>query len=461
MKKIAFIVSFGIIIFFAPKITKALSGCLDYGMAYEDYTRPGYCKCMSGYIWGKNFMGNSYCVSGNGECEKQYGYYASYDTISGSCECDYGYVFGEDMFGDKQCVDPDDICREKLGYSSKYNSSNDQCECNSGYELSLKSSGGLECKSCISKYGYYSSYSYLSEKCECNDGYTLNEESQCVEKQNNVYFKLIELDTYNKKALIKSEYDNKYYSIGYRFGCYDSSFSRYVNKQIVVNLGTDFYIDVNDKIVLQDDDETCEIKSFEKVDSDFTLFPEESGESDVSVDFCKILYINAFKATDGKCYCFLGYSFNSSSNKCDIATTAKTTTTVAETKVTYDKKLTEKLKGKILLQTESRGEAWYVNPKDGSRYYMANGDEAYNVMRSFGVGVSNKDLEKIKTSKTFAKKNSGKILLQVENHGEAYYIDFNGIAHYLKDGAAAYEIMRSLGLGITNSNLNKLAEGSL
>lgn len=118
--------------------------------------------------------------------------------------------------------------------------------------------------------------------------------------------------------------------------------------------------------------------------------------------------------------------------------------------------LSNRLKGRILLQVESNGEAWYVNPPTAERYYMANGNEAYNVMHDLGVGITNKDLEKVKTNKTFAKKNSGKIFLQIEAKGEAYYIDFNGVAHYLKDGAAAYEIMRSLGLGITNKDLFKI-----
>jgi len=126
-----------------------------------------------------------------------------------------------------------------------------------------------------------------------------------------------------------------------------------------------------------------------------------------------------------------------------------------------DENLSNKLKGKIMLQIESHGEAWYVNPADGKRYYMANGEKAYNAMRSFGVGITNKNLDKIKTNKTFAKNNSGKIFLQVELRGEAYYIDFNGVAHYLKNGTAAYEVMRSLGLGITNNDLSKISEGNL
>lgn len=117
--------------------------------------------------------------------------------------------------------------------------------------------------------------------------------------------------------------------------------------------------------------------------------------------------------------------------------------------------------GKILLQIENHGEAWYVNPKTEKRYYMANGNEAFKIMRNFGIGIKNSDLNKIKSDKTYAKKYSGKIMLQVESHGEAYYIDFNGNAIYLKDGSAAFMVMRNLGLGIKNSDLSKILEGKL
>ena len=118
--------------------------------------------------------------------------------------------------------------------------------------------------------------------------------------------------------------------------------------------------------------------------------------------------------------------------------------------------LTTKLKGRILLQVESHGEAWYVNPKDAKRYYLANGSEAYNIMRDLGVGITNANLAKLMSDKTFAKKNQGKIFLQIEKNGEAYYIDINGVAHYLKDGEAAYSIMHELGLGIKNLDLKKI-----
>ena len=127
--------------------------------------------------------------------------------------------------------------------------------------------------------------------------------------------------------------------------------------------------------------------------------------------------------------------------------------------ITVDDKLSERLKGEILLQVEERGEAWYVNPSNTKRYYMANGDEAYNIMRNLGIGITNDDYNRVLADKNFAKLHSGKIFLQVEEHGEAYYIDFDGNAHYLKDGSEAYGIMRDLELGITNDNLRKIDIG--
>lgn len=121
-------------------------------------------------------------------------------------------------------------------------------------------------------------------------------------------------------------------------------------------------------------------------------------------------------------------------------------------------KTPENLKGRILIQVESKGEAYYINPKDGLKYYMSNGDEAFKIMKTLGVGMSNKDIVKMKSDVNFRKKFIGKILLQVESHGEAYYISFDGRYNYLKDGASALTVMKKLGLGISNANLNKIAE---
>ena len=54
--------------------------------------------------------------------------------------------------------------------------------------------------------------------------------------------------------------------------------------------------------------------------------------------------------------------------------------------------LLEKLKGKIVLQVQSHGEAWYICPVDGKRYYLKNGDEAYRIMSKLGFGITTNDL---------------------------------------------------------------------
>jgi hypothetical protein len=51
--------------------------------------------------------------------------------------------------------------------------------------------------------------------------------------------------------------------------------------------------------------------------------------------------------------------------------------------------------GKIFLQVEQNGEAWYVNPDDSKRYYLGRPQDAFNIMRSLGLGITNIDLENI------------------------------------------------------------------
>ena len=127
-----------------------------------------------------------------------------------------------------------------------------------------------------------------------------------------------------------------------------------------------------------------------------------------------------------------------------------------------------KLKGYILLQVESHGEAWYVNPADGKRYYMKDGATAYEMMRKFGLGITDADLAKIpeengkNNNPSLVNKLKGKILLQVQAHGEAWYIHpKTGYRYYMKDGEAAYSLMRFYSLGITNKDLEKIPVGEL
>ncbi len=178
-----------------------------------------------------------------------------------------------------------------------------------------------------------------------------------------------------------------------------------------------------------------------------------------------------------------------------------------------NKVMYEGLRGKIILTVEQNGEAYYVGPENENVYYLGRPKDAFGVMRDQGVGITNKDLYKIPIATTksgadsdsdglpdnledalgldalnadsdgdgygdgeelmggyspwgvgkqnidndFGKKQKGKILLQVENNGEAWYVNpNNGKRYFLGRPEDAFGIMRDLGLGVSDDNFNEL-----
>lgn len=116
--------------------------------------------------------------------------------------------------------------------------------------------------------------------------------------------------------------------------------------------------------------------------------------------------------------------------------------------------LATQLSGRILLQVESRGEAWYVNPKDQKKYYLGKPDDAYSLMKQLSVGISEKEFAS--WSKGAPSWSKGKLYIRPQSHGEAYYVDLNQRWHYLGRANDAWLLFRSQGIGITNANLAKI-----
>lgn len=134
--------------------------------------------------------------------------------------------------------------------------------------------------------------------------------------------------------------------------------------------------------------------------------------------------------------------------------------------VTPDLKLAARLAGRLLLQTENKGNIWYVNNKDNKRY-LVTADNALSLFRSFSVGISEANLNKFPTKESgkkgdsnLQKKFAGKFLLRVEKGGNISYIDLNGYRHDISRDNLM-NIFRSLSLGVSNTNIYKIPVGVL
>lgn len=125
--------------------------------------------------------------------------------------------------------------------------------------------------------------------------------------------------------------------------------------------------------------------------------------------------------------------------------------------------LAESLSGRILLQVQSHGEAWYIDPVTKQRFYLGRAEDAYALMRAKGLGIRHAELGRYLAGR-FPARLSGRIVLDIEAHGEAYYIlpaTLKGL--YLGTAADAYALMRRYGLGITNEHLGTIpvAQGQM
>jgi hypothetical protein len=174
----------------------------------------------------------------------------------------------------------------------------------------------------------------------------------------------------------------------------------------------------------------------------------------------------------------------------------------------------DKYKGRILLQTQEHGEAWFINPSDYKRYYMGRPQDAFDLMRKLGIGIADADLKKIPVGtenlggidsdsdglsdmvedsfgtnknnsdsdgdgyndkaeiisgynplgagklpidKDFTESQVGKILLQVQKNGEAWYVNpVDNKRYFLGRPQDAFNLMRKLGLGISFRDLVKI-----
>jgi len=122
--------------------------------------------------------------------------------------------------------------------------------------------------------------------------------------------------------------------------------------------------------------------------------------------------------------------------------------------------LADRLRGRILIQTQSHGEAWYVYPTDLRRYYLGRPADAYLLMQRLSLGVTNADFSG--WNGLAPARLAGRIILKTQDHGRAYYINPADLKlYYLGRPADAFDLMRRFGLGITDRDLITIREGRL
>lgn len=314
-------------------------------MAIENYNWT--CSCMKWYRWWILWW-NDYCISWQSYCYNNFWYNSEYDYLSNSCKCRTWYSVSLDYSWNQSCVSDDTLCQNDLGYGAKSNW-NWYCGCKYWYMMWFNSIWKKQCMEwntyCSNTYWLNANFNSLSNSCECKSWYVVkintNWNQTCEKKQNNVYFFTIDVNENDKEALIYDSYNKDYYHITYNVWCY--SFDKYIEKNIVINLWTDFDLDTWDKIVLQNDNETCDITDKEKVDSDYKVNCTDT------INW----YLNGWK-----CYCNSWYTWSDSENQCkksiDIEATAKDLFSWIQKKVTpYTKTKRDMLYKNLIKQLET------------------------------------------------------------------------------------------------------------
>lgn len=177
----------------------------------------------------------------------------------------------------------------------------------------------------------------------------------------------------------------------------------------------------------------------------------------------------------------------------------------------------DQLKGRIIIKAQSDGAAFYINPQTKLMHYLGRPNEAWTILKSQAVGISNADLLKIPvgldslsgidtdtdglpdfleeslgTDKLrpdtdgdgyvdgleiannysplvrlaklpidldFARRQQGRIFLQVEGRGEMWYLNPADDKRYLlSEPAAVLAVMRQQSLGVSDDFFQKIVK---
>jgi len=122
----------------------------------------------------------------------------------------------------------------------------------------------------------------------------------------------------------------------------------------------------------------------------------------------------------------------------------------------------ERYAGSILVEdTDFDKNYWYIDPETHERYSLEDGIDVSRLLKTFGVGIHNKDLESIAIDSSstdidyeLSYKKRGQFLLQVEENGEAWYVNpLDNRRHLIQNGKKGLDTLKALAIDMSSSKL--------
>lgn len=118
--------------------------------------------------------------------------------------------------------------------------------------------------------------------------------------------------------------------------------------------------------------------------------------------------------------------------------------------------LSSDLAGRILLQVEDQGQAYYLNPVNLKKYYLGSPDEAWAIFREFSFSLDSEILNNY-LKDGFPSEISGRIVFNAQENYEIYYINPSDLKAYsLNTPRDTFDVMSNLSIGISNDNLRTI-----
>jgi len=116
--------------------------------------------------------------------------------------------------------------------------------------------------------------------------------------------------------------------------------------------------------------------------------------------------------------------------------------------------LPNNLTGLILLQTQSYGRAWYVSPLNGARYYLKDKETAYEIFKKSARIVDSREI--IAKDSSILKKYKG-LILTSDNSDTLTYIHPRTLLPYdIRNADQAFDVVKNVGIGVTDTLLARV-----